>query len=174
MTLWLIEVAMDVTERTCFFQHFFCLCTRKVPFELKLQLELAVCDSDIWFMFFPMPLLGSVISFLLQKHSSWEFPLAFFLIPCISQAPPSPSSFQICYTVYIGPPVYHECVCFYTFTWRMFHSLSPSTNLEDTNPIYWYSYLGSPVLSVYSCITHRILIRINALWFLFNYSWPSN
>lgn len=132
-----------------------------MPFELKLQLELAVCDSDIWFMFFPVLLLESVISFLLQKHSPWKFPLAFFLIPCISQAPQPPSSSQICYTVCICPLVYHKCVCFYTFTWKMFHSLSLSTNLEDTNLIYWNSYLEVP----FWVHTHRILIIINVLWF---------
>lgn len=113
MTLWLIEVATDVTEMTCFLARFLCLCTRKVPFELKLQLELAVCDSDIWFMFFPTPFLGSVISFLLQNHSSWEFPLAFFKFPASHKHPHLPAALRSAIQYKFSSGLSLVCVCLY-------------------------------------------------------------
>lgn len=77
-------------KRPVFSQHFFGFYTRKLPFDSELQLEFAVCDSAVWFMFLPMPLWECVISFLLQKHSLWEFPLAFKKNSCISLSHPIP------------------------------------------------------------------------------------
>lgn len=93
VTLLLIEVAIGCDRIDLYFpQHFFGFSTRKLPFDSELQLEFAVCDSAVWFMFLPMPLWEHVISFLLQKRSLWEFPLAFKKIPCISLAPHPPEA----------------------------------------------------------------------------------
>ena len=125
-----------------------------------------MCDSVISFMLFTKLLLGNVISLLLQKHSLWEFLLAFNTIPCISQAPHAPAALRsaIWYKLVLWLiTCTRTCVCVHAFSRTTFHSQSLSTHLEDANLIYWGSHLGIPTGTVYSCMTVGMVIRIHAL-----------
>lgn len=137
VTLLLIEVAIGCDrKRPVFSQRFFALCTRKLPFDSEL--EFAVCDSAIWFMLFPMPLRGSVLSFPLQKHSLWEFYWHLKKYPASHWHPTLPQQLSaLLYNKNLSSGLSFECVCmcFHAVSSWIFHSQFLSTILGDSNLI---------------------------------------